>query len=224
MFAFTYVYVGITFLFNLDGSGVGWFSLFVAIAALFYAFVSFTTNDIIGGVTWLFWAALWSLFFLGMGMNRPIDAITARVALVLSWLTLIVPALIGLRFGYFSSAYQWLWSGLCYSDCCLFPLYDDEILDASDDPFVVIDTWHQITNMKRGPFPNIYWETDLFRSMNVERYNSSATPTGKESAIGTFVRDGSDPDKSHKVRDAAADFPPEESADGSSVRFVIHQT
>ncbi|WP_029342622.1 MULTISPECIES: AmiS/UreI family transporter [Exiguobacterium] len=111
LFAFTYVYVGITFLFNLDGSGVGWFSLFVAIAALFYAFVSFTTNDIIGGVTWLFWALLWSLFFLGMGMNRPIDAITARVALVLSWLTLIAPALIGLRFGYFSSAYQWLWSG-----------------------------------------------------------------------------------------------------------------
>jgi hypothetical protein len=34
LFAFTYVYVGITFLFNLDGSGVGWFSLVVAIAAL----------------------------------------------------------------------------------------------------------------------------------------------------------------------------------------------
>lgn len=111
LFAFTYVYVGITFLFNLDGSGVGWFSLFVAIAALFYAFVSFMTADIIGGMTWLFWVLLWSLFFLGMGMNRPIDAITARVALVLSWLTLIVPALIGLRFGYFSTAYQWLWSG-----------------------------------------------------------------------------------------------------------------
>ena len=110
LFAFTYVYVGITFLFTLDGSGVGWFSLFVAIAALFYAFASFTTADIIGGVTWLFWALLWSLFFLGMGMNRPIDAVTARVALVLSWLTLIVPALVGLRFGYFSSAYLWLWS------------------------------------------------------------------------------------------------------------------
>ena len=48
LFAFTYLYVGITFLFGLDGSGVGWFSLFVAISALFYAGVSFSTGDFIG--------------------------------------------------------------------------------------------------------------------------------------------------------------------------------
>ncbi|MGX8176360.1 AmiS/UreI family transporter [Exiguobacterium artemiae] len=110
LFAFTYLYVGITFLFGLDGSGVGWFSLFVAIAALFYAGVSFSVGDWMGGATWLFWVVLWSLFFLGMGMNVSIDALTARVAIVLSWLTLIVPALIGLRFGTASANYQLIWS------------------------------------------------------------------------------------------------------------------
>lgn len=110
LFAFTYLYVGITFLFGLDGSGVGWFSLFVAISALFYAGVSFSTGDIIGGVTWLFWVILWGLFFLGMGLNLSLDALTARVAIVLSWLTLIVPALVGLRFGTTGSNYQLIWS------------------------------------------------------------------------------------------------------------------
>ena len=73
LFAFTYLYVGITFLFGLDGSGVGWFSLFVAIAALFYAGVSFGTGDWIGGATWIFWFVLWGLFFLGMGLNLSVD-------------------------------------------------------------------------------------------------------------------------------------------------------
>ena len=110
LFAFTYLYVGITFLFGLDGSGVGWFSLFVAISALFYAGVSFSTGDIIGGATWLFWVILWGLFFLGMGLNMSLDALTARVAIVLSWLTLIVPALVGLRFGTTGANYQLIWS------------------------------------------------------------------------------------------------------------------
>ena len=35
LFAFTYLYVGVTFILNLDGRGVGWFSLFVSIAAAF---------------------------------------------------------------------------------------------------------------------------------------------------------------------------------------------
>lgn len=96
LFAFTYLYVGVTFIFNLDGRGVGWFSLFVAISALFYAVVGFANGDSMGAVTWLFWSFLWGLFFYGMALERAIDGVTARVAFVLAWLTLIVPALLGL--------------------------------------------------------------------------------------------------------------------------------
>lgn len=96
LFAFTYLYVGVTFLFDLDGRGVGWFSLFVSISAVFYATISFTTGDVMGAVTWLFWSFLWGLFYVGMGLGRQIDGLTARVAFVLAWLTLIVPALFGL--------------------------------------------------------------------------------------------------------------------------------
>lgn len=96
LFAFTYLYVGVTFLFNLDGRGVGWFSLFVSISAVFYATISFTTGDMMGAVTWLFWSFLWGLFYVGMGLGRQIDGLTARVAFVLAWLILIIPALFGL--------------------------------------------------------------------------------------------------------------------------------
>ena len=42
LFGFTYLYVGIGLLAGLDSTGVGWFSLFVAIAALGYSFMNFT--------------------------------------------------------------------------------------------------------------------------------------------------------------------------------------
>ena len=96
LFAFTYLYVGVTFLFDLDGRGVGWFSLFVSISAVFYATISFTMGDVMGAITWLFWSFLWGVFYVGMGLGRQIDGLTARVAFVLAWLTLIVPALFGL--------------------------------------------------------------------------------------------------------------------------------
>ncbi|WP_240544486.1 AmiS/UreI family transporter [Exiguobacterium algae] len=108
LFAFTYLYVGITFIFNLDGRGVGWFSLFVSISAAFYGFVSLTQGDVMGAFTWLLWSLLWALFFFGMGLGRPNEAYTARVALTLSWLTLIVPALFGMA-GMMTPLYQMIW-------------------------------------------------------------------------------------------------------------------
>lgn len=108
LFAFTYLYVGVTFLFNLDGRGVGWFSLFVAISSLLYAVVGVVNGDNMSAVTWLFWSFLWGLFFYGMALERAIDGLTARVALVLAWLTLIVPALFGMA-NLMTSLYDVMW-------------------------------------------------------------------------------------------------------------------
>lgn len=108
LFAFTYLYVGVTFILNLDGRGVGWFSLFVSIAAAFYGVMAIVVADPMGALTWFFWSLLWGLFFFGMGLGRPNEAITARVALVLSWLTLIVPAMIGMA-GLMNGLYEIIW-------------------------------------------------------------------------------------------------------------------
>lgn len=108
LFAFTYLYVGVTFILNLDGRGVGWFSLFVSIAAAFYGVMAIAVADPMSALTWFFWSLLWGLFFFGMGLGRPNEAITARVALVLSWLTLIVPAMIGMA-GLMNGLYEIIW-------------------------------------------------------------------------------------------------------------------
>ncbi len=84
LFGFTYLYVGITLLAGLDSTGVGWFSLFVAAAAVGYSFASFRLlGDSPFGVIWLYWAFLWFLFFLLLGLK--LDGLNSYVG----WVTAI---------------------------------------------------------------------------------------------------------------------------------------
>ena len=56
LFGFTYLDVGINLLAGLDGTGLGWFSAFVAVAAVVYAglnFFYFTPQDPAFGAIWL---------------------------------------------------------------------------------------------------------------------------------------------------------------------------
>lgn len=95
LFGLTYLYVGITLLKNLEGNGLGWFSLWVAIIAGLYmvtAFVHF--HDVVNGLTWGMWAFLWFLFFLSNSLNKKIDQYIGIVAFVQSWVTLTIPAML----------------------------------------------------------------------------------------------------------------------------------
>lgn len=75
LFGFTYLYVGITLLAGLDSTGVGWFSLFVAGAAAWFSFANFKIlDDKPFGVIWIYWAYLWFLFFLLLGLK--LDGLT----------------------------------------------------------------------------------------------------------------------------------------------------
>lgn len=72
LFGFTYLYVAFNLLGGFDGTGLGYFSLFVAVCALVYAGLNFGRfSDSAFGVIWLNWAFLWGLFFLllGLGMD-----------------------------------------------------------------------------------------------------------------------------------------------------------
>jgi hypothetical protein len=71
LFGFTYLYVGVNLAFNLDSTGLGYFSAFVVVCALVYSglnFIHFQDNGF--GVIWLYWAFLWALFFLVLGLKR----------------------------------------------------------------------------------------------------------------------------------------------------------
>ncbi|MEK6441448.1 AmiS/UreI family transporter [Pseudonocardia sp. T1-2H] len=94
LFGFTYLYVGIGLLAGLDTTGVGWFSLFVAIAALGYAVVNFRLlNDRPFAVIWLYWAFLWALFFVVLGLkHESLAHYTGWVTIIESWVTATIPA------------------------------------------------------------------------------------------------------------------------------------
>lgn len=90
LFGFTYLYVAFNLFFDLDGSGLGFFSAFVAGCAVVYAGLNFWREgfgDNAFGVIWLYWAFLWGLFFviLGLGkdhLNRYVGAVTAIQGIV----------------------------------------------------------------------------------------------------------------------------------------------
>ena len=80
LFSFTYLYVAMNNAFNLDGTGLGWFCLFVAITACVYSYWNFdgyaalsTGDPDVGdllGVLWASWAVLWALFFIVLGLGK----------------------------------------------------------------------------------------------------------------------------------------------------------
>lgn len=94
LFGFTYLYVAFNLLGGLDGTGLGYFSLFVAVCALVYSGLNFGRfNDNAFGVIWLYWAFLWLLFFLVLGLGREdLTRYTGAVAVFQGWLTGVVPS------------------------------------------------------------------------------------------------------------------------------------
>jgi putative amide transporter protein len=94
LFGFTYLYVGIGLLADLDTTGVGWFSLFVAIAAVGYSIANFRIlGDPPFGVIWLYWAFLWLLFFLLLGLKMDgLRVYTGWVTAIQGFVTAAIPA------------------------------------------------------------------------------------------------------------------------------------
>lgn len=94
LFGLTYLYVGVTFIKGMDGSGLGWFCIWVAIIALFYMVVSFVQfHDVVNALTWFMWALLWYLFFVLNTQKKNINQYLGRIAFVQSWVTLTLPSL-----------------------------------------------------------------------------------------------------------------------------------
>jgi putative amide transporter protein len=95
LFGFTYLYVGINLLAGLDGTGVGFYSAFVAVCALVYAGLNFADrfNDNGFGVIWLYWSFLWLLFFLVLGLKMEgLTRYTGAVTAIQGVVTGVIPA------------------------------------------------------------------------------------------------------------------------------------
>lgn len=69
LFGFTYLYYGLGILLDLEPQGLGWFSSFVAVVALYEAATTLATDPVFA-VIWLCWAGMWTLFFLLMALGK----------------------------------------------------------------------------------------------------------------------------------------------------------
>ena len=93
LFGFTYLYVAFNLWNDFDGTGLGFFSLFVAVCAVVYAAISMNNGDYAFGVIWLYWAYLWLLFFFLLGRKRDsLGRYTGAVAAIQGWVTGAIPA------------------------------------------------------------------------------------------------------------------------------------
>lgn len=88
LFGFTYLWVGIDAIAGLSNRGLGWYSLFVAFAAVVFGLNNIVSvGDISFGVIWLLWAVLWFLFFLVLGIEQatltsPTGVFSAAVGVI----------------------------------------------------------------------------------------------------------------------------------------------
>lgn len=93
LFGFTYLYVAFNLWNDLDGTGLGFFSLFVAICAVAYATIAFRDGTYVFAVIWLFWSFLWLLFFFLLGRGQDsLGRYTGAVAAVQGWVTGAIPS------------------------------------------------------------------------------------------------------------------------------------
>jgi hypothetical protein len=96
LFGFTYLYVAMNLFFDLDGTGLGYFSAFVAGCAIVFAGLNFWRDgfgDNGFGIIWLYWAFLWGLFYVLLGLGREsFGRYTGAVAAIEGIVTGAIPA------------------------------------------------------------------------------------------------------------------------------------
>ena len=70
LFGFTYLWVGINSIWDLEGEGLGWYCLLVSVVAVPTAYTALPDMGLV--VLWVMWASLWFMFFLLLGLGKAI--------------------------------------------------------------------------------------------------------------------------------------------------------
>ncbi|MCZ6885992.1 MAG: AmiS/UreI family transporter [Alphaproteobacteria bacterium] len=91
LFTFTYWWVAYNRFYDVDGRGLGWFCLFVAITVTPVAIDTLNGAaslwDVWFGLCWAAWGVLWFMFFLLLALKKPIAKVTGMVTSIQGVLT-----------------------------------------------------------------------------------------------------------------------------------------
>jgi hypothetical protein len=95
LFTTTYLWVAYNRFVAVDGRGLGWFSLFVAITVTPVSIKSFITAgsriDVWLGFDWAIWAIVWFMFFLLLTLKWPIQRMTGTATMLAGIVTGWIP-------------------------------------------------------------------------------------------------------------------------------------
>ncbi len=92
LFGFTYLFVGINGIFNLDKRPYAWYSLFVAINTIPCAYLSFTQDlDWRMGFIWILWGILWATAFIEIILKKNLGKFVPYLAIFEGIVTAWIP-------------------------------------------------------------------------------------------------------------------------------------
>jgi len=102
LFCLTYLGLGFMNLMNLDGKGLGWYCLLVALITPFISQMNFAMggwSGVMWGVIWLIWGVAWFVFFLilGLGKTKLAGPTFGWIVVAIGVFTLWIPAYSMLR-------------------------------------------------------------------------------------------------------------------------------
>jgi len=94
LFGFTYIFIAANHLFNLDWRPFAWFSLFVAVFALYMAVLAVMDGDFKFVYLWTAWALLWLNGFLDIVLKmKSMSAIFPYLSIAEGLFAAFIPAL-----------------------------------------------------------------------------------------------------------------------------------
>lgn len=103
LFAFTYGYVAATQIWNLDGRGLGWYCLPVALIAIPAGIQTVQAGGQTGlAVLWFMWATLWFMYWLLLALGK------SSIAKATAWWT-VINAIATFAGAYLTSTAYWPW-------------------------------------------------------------------------------------------------------------------
>lgn len=101
LFAFTYLWVAYNQYIRAEGSGLGWYCLFVAVTAAPVSVITLSDADSVFltwlGINWAAWAVLWFLYFLLLAAKRSIQRLAAVVTIIVGIGTAWLPGFLVLN-------------------------------------------------------------------------------------------------------------------------------
>lgn len=103
LFGFTYLYIALNGIFNLDQRLYGWYSLFVAINSIPAGIICILDGDgVLMSIIWWFWGVLWLTGFLETVLNKNLGKFVGYLSIFEGIFTAWIPGflmLIGLWTG-----------------------------------------------------------------------------------------------------------------------------